>query len=227
LAQRKPAETKRRLPAKSTGQGAYSQAVRGPDLYPTPHSLVPPLIEVEPLPDLIWEPCAGMGDLARPLMDAGHTVYCSDLIDYGHRRPGIKIKIADFYSFESPPLGAPCIVTNPPFGDGAKFVEHGLKLCPRVIVLQRLAWLEGVRKSTILDRYLARLHVFKERAPMMHRWAQGEDGIWREWEGKRADSAMPFAWFVFESSHDGERNGFQGRRISWRHSNKKLKRGKL
>ena len=62
-------------------------------------------------------------------------------------------------------------------------------------MLARLALLEFERRTNILERgALARVHVFRNRLPMMHR-----DG----WTGPRASSAMAFAWFVWDRNHSG------------------------
>src|SRR5262245_13340533 len=76
----------------------------------------------------------------------------------------------DFFSETAMPEGCEAIVTNPPFRSGGQFVAHALDLSAIVIVLLRLAFLESERRSHILDGgKLARLHVFKNRLPMMHR----------------------------------------------------------
>jgi hypothetical protein len=54
---------------------------------------------------------------------------------------------------------APCfyvgaIVTNPPYKLADQFVEHALTLCPRVIMLLRLAFLESRRRSDLIDGWL-------------------------------------------------------------------------
>jgi hypothetical protein len=93
------------------------------------------------------------------------------------------------------PKSCECILTNPPFSLAEEFVEHALELCPHVIMLLRLAFLESERRSPILDTgTLARIHVFRQRLPMMHR-----DG----WTGPKASSAMAFAWFVWDRGHTG------------------------
>ena len=52
---------------------------------------------------------------------------------------------------------------------------------PRVVMLLRLAFLESKRRSGILDGgQLARVHVFRNRLPMMHRAG---------WAGPKASSA--------------------------------------
>jgi hypothetical protein len=225
LSSSKPGAASRRLPSKKTGQGAHDQVLRGDDLYPTPPELTRALLTVEGLVgfqgDAIWEPAAGKGDMAAVLVEAGHTVFCSDKIDYGIRPVGMKIQIRDFFEFKKPMGGATCIITNPPFAVAGRFVRHALTLCPKVYVLCRLAFLEGSRRSDILDHSLARIWVFVERPPMMHRWSQNDRGIWQEWTGKKAESAMPFAWFCFESGHNGARDGIQVRRLSWHASREK------
>ena len=55
--------------------------------------------------------------------------------------------------------------------------------------------LNGGNGSDILDGgLLARVHVFKNRLPMMHRAG---------WAGPQASSAIPFAWFVWDREHAG------------------------
>ena len=69
---------------------------------------------------------------------------------------------------------------NPPFKLAEEFIAHALDLCPLVIVLLRLAFMESERRTRILEgRGLARIHVFRKRLPMMHRAG---------WEGRKANS---------------------------------------
>jgi hypothetical protein len=90
------------------------------------------------------------------------------------------------------PAGTELILTNPPFKIIGPFVRHALDLCPRVIVLGRLALLETARQTEIIEhRGLARVHVFRNRLPMMHR------------DGWTASSAIPFCWFVWDRGHRG------------------------
>ena len=61
---------------------------------------------------------------------------------------------------------------------------------PLVIVLLRLAALEGTARSDLIDHHLRRVWLGRERLPMMHR---------EGWNGRRLGQAgAPFAWFVFE-----------------------------
>ena len=182
----------------------HTYAERGHDLYETPGVAVRALLRVEKLPHCIWEPACGRGKLARVLRTAGHRVIETDLIHY---RPDIlyrKFIWRDFLLEWKMPDGCEAIVTNPPFKLAEEFVEHALDLCPRVVMLLRLAFMESERRTKILEgRGLVRIHCFRKRLPMMHR-----DG----WEGRKANSGMAFAWFVWDRAHRGPT---EIRRLSW------------
>lgn len=166
--------------------GRHALRERGADLYSTPPCATLALMRAELLPRCVWEPAAGRGSIVDVLRDHGHEVIASDICDYGfplHFR-------ADFLAAAKAPAGAKCICTNPPYQIADEFTRHALDLAPRVYLLLRLAFLESIRRTDILERRgLARIHVFRNRLPMMHR-----DG----WAGPRASSAIPFAWFCFD-----------------------------
>jgi hypothetical protein len=171
--------------------GSHSLADRGADLYQTPACATEALLQVESLPRRVWEPAAGRGAIVRVLRDRGHVTIASDLIQYDFPLHFT----ADFLAQTEAPAGVECILTNPPFKIVDRFIAHALNVCPRVIVLARLALLESVRRTEILEhRGLARVHVFRNRLPMMHR-----DG----WAGPRASIATPFAWFCWDREHRG------------------------
>jgi hypothetical protein len=190
-------------------------AERGADLYETPDVAIEALLRVERLPLRVWECACGPGRIVNVLRAHGHEVYASDLIDYGTDPTAHYGR--DFLLEQQAPAGCECILTNPPFKIAAKFVAHALKLCPRVIMLMRLAFLEaGELNSKRLDRHLrslvldggwlARVHVFRLRLPMMHRAG---------WKGRKANSGMSFAWFVWDRTHRGPT---VVHRISWERS---------
>jgi hypothetical protein len=186
----------------SAQSGRHPLAERGADFYSTPPVAVRALLRTEKLPHRIWEPACGGGNIVLILRGAGHIVNASDLHDWDC--PDSR-KNVDFLSDARAPAGFNTIVTNPPFAQAEKFVAHGLELCSRVIMLLRLAFLESERRTPLLDRgMLARVHVFKQRLPMMHR---------HNWPGPRASSAIAFAWFVFDRNHRGP---ITLDRISWR-----------
>ena len=172
---------------------AHALADRGNDLYETPAAAVEALLEVEPLPPVIWEPACGPGAIVRVLRAHGHTIIATDLVDYELANQDFGRR--DFLFERSAPAGVEAIITNPPFKLAGEFVAHALDLCPRVYMLLRLAFLESDRRSPILDGgHLARVHVFRKRLPMMHRAG---------WSGPKATSSLPFVWFVWSRDHIG------------------------
>jgi hypothetical protein len=160
------------------------------DCYDTPPAAVHALLKVERLPYLIWEPACGRGNIVEVLRAAGHEVVATDLT---YRGCPDSLDRIDFLLPTK--FNCEAIVTNPPFSLADRFVLTALERAPLVIMLLRLAFLEGGRRSRILDTgKLARVHVFTNRLPMMHR---------EGWDGPKATSAIPFAWFVFHSFHKG------------------------
>lgn len=179
----------------------HALADRKDDLYETPPVAVWALLKAEKLPLCIWEPACGPGSIVRVLRAAGHHVIATDLVNYGleDSQSGI-----DFLMECQAAAGVEAIVTNPPFKLAGEFVARALELCPKVVMLLRLAFLESDKRTPILDNgHLARVHVFRKRLPMMHRHG---------WGGKHANSGMAFAWFVWDREHSGDPIL---RRLSW------------
>ena len=72
---------------------------------------------------------------------------------------------------------------------------HGLKLVRKVVILERIQFLESDRRELLFNAgTLARVWVFRNRVPRMHRAG---------WTGPRASASMTLAWFVFLRDHDG------------------------
>jgi hypothetical protein len=172
--------------------GSHSFAERARDAYQTPPCAVEALLRVEQLPHTIWEPACGRGSIVRVLRDHGHAVIASDITDYGDLQLDFQ---ADFLGESCAPAGVEAIATNPPFKLAEEFVRRALELCPLVVMLLRLAFLESERRTRILEGgALARVHVFRRRLPMMHR---------DSWTGPHASSSICFAWFVWNRNHVG------------------------
>jgi len=164
------------------------------DRYDTPVPAVHTLLKIETALRstlCIWEPSCGKGNIVLPLRAAGHKVIATDLNDRGcpDSESGI-----DFLLW-CPRIECDAIITNPPFSLAEEFVETALSRAPLVIMLLRLAFYESERRSAILEGCgLARIHCFAKRLPMMHRTG---------WEGRKANSGMAFAWFVWDRAHRG------------------------
>ncbi len=182
-------------------KGRHTHKARGADVYMTPPVAVEALLRNMQLPHRLWEPACGSGKIVNVLRAAGHEVIASDLNDYGDPT---HFYGRDFLMERKVPDGCECIITNPPYMLAHDFVRHALKLCPFVVMLMRLAFMESERRCDILDNgMLSEVLVFRKRLPMMHR---------KDWEGRKASSGMAFAWFVW----DGYHHGFTTiERISW------------
>ena len=126
----------------------HSLSDRKDDLYETPDVAVEALLRVEKLPHHIWEPACGRGRITNILRAHGHTVWATDLNNYGC--PNSESRI-DFLMEHQPRFDVEAIVTNPPFKLAEQFVEHALFHCPRVIMLLRFAFYESARRSHILE----------------------------------------------------------------------------
>ena len=150
----------------------------------------------------LWEPACGKhGNIVDVLRRHGHRVIGSDLVDYG--RPDFFAR-RDFLLEQKAPGGCGAIITNPPFKLAEQFVAHALELCPRVVMLLRLAFMESERRTPILEGVgLKHIFVFRKRMPMMHRAG---------WEGRKANSGMAFGWFCWDCRHRG---ATLINRISW------------
>ena len=188
----------------------HAQKDRGLDFYATAPVAVTALMAHERLPQGLWEPHVGLGGIAEPLLDAGYAVYCTDIINRGYAH---QAATGDFLKATRCPAGVDGIIMNPPFAWAAQHLKHALQLCPYVVALLRLSFLEAGQEKTeagrarlwCLDRgHLARVLVFRERLPLMHR-----DG----WDGPRSTSTTAYAWFIFDGDHNGQTTI---RRISWK-----------
>lgn len=184
----------------ATGSGTIAAplSVRKDDLYETPPAAVRALLSVETLPRVLWESACGPGAIVRELEAAGHEVVATDLVDYGWGHASRR----DFLMERAAPDGVEAVITNPPFKLAEEFAQHALTLVPRVYLLLRLAFLEGLRwQERGLCNGLTDVHVFAPRLPFMHR--HGYDGP------VNSNSGMPFAWFCWQ-------RGYAGRpRLGW------------
>lgn len=178
----------------------HAQKDRGLDFYQTPPCATLALLRAERLPHGLWEPHCGLGAIAELLLDAGHAVAATDIEDRGYLHQSGTM---NFLATNRVPKGVEGIVMNPPYAWAAIHIQHALTICPYVCALLRLSFLEAGNEKTVAGRarlwcldsgYLARVHVFRARLPLMHR---------EGWEGPRSTNTVPFAWFVFDGDHTG------------------------
>ncbi|MEL6473975.1 MAG: hypothetical protein AAFQ21_07810 [Pseudomonadota bacterium] len=132
----------------------YAPAVRAsrkepPDsleFYPTPPWATRALLEYVLALEgelVAWEPASGEGDMARPLGEYFHTVYRSDVFDYGrggHVFDGLEPRPAHF---ERPDW----IITIPPFKIAKAFAERALlEATEGVAMFVRTQWMESIER---------------------------------------------------------------------------------
>jgi hypothetical protein len=189
--------------ASGSGDKRHALKERRNDLYQTPPEAVTALLRAENMPEVVWEPACGPGSIVRVLRASGRQVYATDLVDYDS--PDQDCAGWDFLMEKQVPIGVEAIITNPPYKLAGQFVTHALMICPKVVMLLRLAFLESEGRSSILDGgFLARVYPFRDRLPYMHR---------EGWDGPKSTNTIAFAWFVWER---GWNKPTQMQRISWR-----------
>ena len=186
-----------------TGSGTTCAPMseRGDDFYKTPPEAVYALLENFEVPQNVLEPACGDGAIVNVLRKTGRTVHALDLVYRECPDSGL----GDFLTQKEPIPGVECCLTNPPFYLGHEFVRKSRELYPMTIMLLRLAFLESVRRTDILDAGdLMQVLLFRNRLPFMHR---------EGWTGKKnSNSGMPFAWLIWKRDYQGPP---LLRRISW------------
>lgn len=158
--------------------------------YPTPPEATRALLSAERFGGGIWEPCAGSGDMAAVLREAGYTVRATTLGAGRADRDAPKHRVigdADFLA--QPEFGAPNIVTNPPFKIAEAIIRHALDLRPvRLCLLMNLKFLGSIGRGKGLFRTNSpsRIWVFMDRITM---YPAGYVGL-------RFTTTETMAWFV-------------------------------
>jgi hypothetical protein len=117
------------------------------DFYPTPHECTQTLIAAEGdrLPQQVWDPCCGNGDIAIVLQQHDRQVVATDLVDRGFGQSG-----CDFLLQTT--AAAPAIVTNPPFNLAEAFLRHAAKLgVEYVAFLHKADWLNSAERGVMVE----------------------------------------------------------------------------
>lgn len=160
-----------RAPSKVSTDDALKALFRNLDYYPTPpwaaRAMAHRLRQYDPGAMFVGEPACGEGHMADPLREVfGHSgVIASDIYDYGYG------KVRDFLQTDTTTdEQVDWYMTNPPFVLAQQFIEHGMRLARRgVMVLCRIAFLESDERCPMLyegDKRLTSLMPFVERVPM-------------------------------------------------------------
>lgn len=167
-----------------TGSSEKTREVN--DFYATPKHATEALLKLEKFDGVIWECACGDGAISKILKENGYKVISSDLIDRGY---GISI---NFLLTEDTVQN---IVTNPPFKQAQKFIEHALKSTTgKVAMLLKLNFLEGQRRNEFFKRTpLKNVYVFSKRLS----FDKGNE------KGK-GNGLLAYAWYVWEQGYEGK-----------------------
>ena len=144
----------------------------------------------------ILECTCGQGHIAKVLeeMYPNNNVEGVDLIDRGYGQGGI-----DFITHKfDRKFGT--VITNPPFSLAKEFIEKGLDVSNKyVIMLCKIQLLEGIkRKEMFLNTPLKYVYVHSTR---QNPWRNGET---TDSNGKKWSTTMCLAWFVWDKEYEGE-----------------------
>jgi hypothetical protein len=194
----------------NTGNRVHPVAERGRELHETPPVAVRVLARKRKLSNLILEPACGPGNIVRELRGRGHLVVAADIEPTAYDCPQSTGGI-NFLDLREAPPGCTEIVTNPPYSLDEKFLAHALDLCPKVYLLMRTSFINGVRwigRGKRFGRHLKSVIVFVPRLPMMHR--EGYEGE------KNENSGMDFSWFCFERDCRPRARGASVEWVDWR-----------
>lgn len=161
------------------------------DFYATPHYAVEELLKRETFSNNVWECACGHGHISEVLKNHGYNVKSTDLIDRGYGTGNVDfLKTNGIYKGD--------IVTNPPYfrNNALLFVKKALQTIPeghKVAMFLRLLFIEGQGRRELFDQYPpVRIYAFSKRV------FAGKNG---ELENTKGNSAMAFAWFVWEKGN--------------------------
>lgn len=113
------------------------------DFYSTSPEAIDKLLKHFSLPKRIWECACGTGCLSERLVEFGHDVVSTDLIDRGYG------DMQDFFKADAMPDDCECILTDPPYKYALEFVLHSLDLLPDgglCVMFLKTTFLEGQKR---------------------------------------------------------------------------------
>lgn len=163
------------------------------DFYATHPSAIPPLLKVLGWsePKVVWENSCGQGHLAKPLMNAGHLVVATDLIDRGFGESGVDFLKETAYDYV--PFDA--IIMNPPYKHAHDFICKSLIVAPTVCAFLRIQFLESSSRRKLFNNFPPKyVCVFSNRIP------SSKNAVF----DPKESSAVCYAWFIWERGFTGE-----------------------
>ena len=154
----------------------------------TPPEAVTALMEIEDLPNSIFDPCCGDGALLEVLRGSGRRVYGSDIQDYGWP----ETRVQNYLEATAIMAKDEGIVTNPPYHLAESFIRKAIGDGAQYHAwLLRTNFLESTRRMDLWRNHPpARIWISSRRLPMMHRYG---------YKGPKASSNVSYMWLIFEA----------------------------
>lgn len=173
------------------------------DYYATDPKAAEMLLELEKIRPIVLEPFCGEGHISKVLINHGHQVLSSNLIDRGFGY------VNDVKDYELINNNLYCrdklvidkdfdIVTNPPYKYTNEFTEYTLNLLRpgcKLIQFLKLQFLETKGRKELFKKYpLKKLYVSSSRL------VAAKNGDFSKEKG----SAIAYGWFVWEKGYKGD-----------------------
>jgi hypothetical protein len=164
------------------------------DYYPTPPIGTLALIKNHPIPEKIWECCAGRGHISAELIRNGHEVYSSDL--YAYENPFVNVDYGiDFLTEKRHDVDG--VITNPPFMKNLPekliyrmLVDHGYDF---LAIFCRMTFMESARRYKLFTELPpSRVLIMSERVHCNETFMQKNNGI---------GGMVAMSWFIWDKSY--------------------------
>lgn len=149
------------------------------DFYPTPAECTIALLNNFCFPGIIWEAACGTGEMAEILINAGHNVIATDLIDRGYG-----ICNTDFLMETE--KRANCLITNPPFNLAEKFIRKckELEIETFALLLKSQYWHAAKRTKLFNEITPSKILAMNWRPDFTGGGGPTMDCIWCLWQTK-------------------------------------------
>lgn len=191
----------------SAAKIAGSNAARGRvtnDYYATPFHATEAILDKlsdYDLGDNILEPAAGEGHIVKVLTERfpNKNIIANDL-EWRNSRFGFNIQgDVDFLTYE-PECEINTVITNPPFSLAQHFIEKGLQIAKKyVIILAKIQLLEGEKRKLFFENNPPHyIYVFSKRCSTLRNGEEIDEN------GKKITTVLCLAWYVWEVGYKGE-----------------------
>lgn len=168
------------------------------DWYVEPPFAVHDLFDAEQLDGVIWDPCCGRGTIPYVRRQRELTVIGTDLVERG---PGFQR--CSFFDHRQPPMGAECIVCNPPFNIIDDWIRHLSRLLVhKAAIFAPITLLNGGKHARVLQSVpFSCCWAFTYRVPC----PPGQEAPPLEsWTRDTIKGTVGnFAWFIFDTGFTG------------------------